>query len=140
VLRLSLSLSLALLVGGCSEGTDALKNGPADLAEPADLSLDERDLSVADLKGPSCGEVVICLAQCGFTNLQCDQMCTVGAQPAAAQQAGALAVCTALNCLGSLAGQDGGGGLGGMFAIIACMTSKCSMQVNACEGFPFNGQ
>jgi hypothetical protein len=129
-----------LLVGACSEGNDALKNAPPDLAEAVDMSAEQFDMTDVDLQGPTCGAIVICLAtQCGFTNLTCDQGCTAGAGQAAVTQAGSLAACTALNCLGSLGAQDGGG-LSGMLAIIGCMTMKCSGQVNACEGFPFAGQ
>jgi hypothetical protein len=94
------------------------------------------DLSMPDLKGPSCGQIVLCLFKCGFTNLTCDQMCTAGAQPTAIQESTALGLCTAQNCLSTLTG-SADAGAAGMLAVIGCIEKACPMQVNSCEDLPF---
>jgi hypothetical protein len=121
-------------LAGCSEGHDDLSGTP-DLAMAADAG-ETPDLSDFDLLGPSCGKIVICIFTCGVTDLTCDQTCVAGAQPAAIQQAGALTLCAAQNCLGGLGG-DGGVNPNNMLAIIACLEQMCPKQINACQDLPF---
>lgn len=130
---------LSLALGGCNEGHPELLNPNADLAARGDLP-DPSDMPQSgDLKmGPSCGQIVLCVVQCGVTNLACSQTCFQGAQPSALQQSGALVLCAATNCLAG-GGGDGGAGGGGMLAIFACLSSKCSDEVGKCEGLPFGG-
>ena len=138
---LGLAALVALAVVGCSrQGHD---DEAPDLAVAADLSV-APDLAMPDLKGPSCGQIFLCLLQqCQLTNLMCDQMCFQGAQPQALEQVGALAICAGINCLQGALGDGGlgGGGIGGaaFLQVIQCIESKCPNQTNACEDLPFAG-
>src|SRR6185503_13228801 len=104
-LSLGIICALALSAAACNEGHDEM--AMPDLAAKSDLSA-PLDLAAPDLAGPSCGAIVLCIFQCGVTNIQCDQTCVAGAQPKAIQEAGALALCAAQNCLST----DAGSGLG----------------------------
>ena len=130
--RLVLLASLVVALAGCNQGHDEL--AVADLAAASDSGV--ADLSAPDMSGPTCGHIVVCIITCGVTDFQCDQTCVAGAQPAAIQQAGALTLCAAQNCLQGLVGD---GGTSSMFAILQCLEQKCAMQVNGCEGLPFSG-
>jgi hypothetical protein len=131
--RAVLLASLVVALAGCNQGHDELS--VADLSVAADLG--GADLSAPDLKGPTCGQMAVCILACGVTDFQCDQGCVAGAMPAAIQEAGALTLCAAQNCLSGLLGGDGG--MGGTFAVLQCLKDKCPMQVDACEGLPFSG-
>jgi hypothetical protein len=114
----------------CSEGHDV-----ADMAATSDL-MTPLDLATPDLAGPACGAIMLCvLVQCQVQNLMCDQTCFQGAQPKALQEAAALAICAAANCLlgGGAGGSDGGLGL------VQCIESKCAKETDGCEGLPFAG-
>jgi hypothetical protein len=121
----------ALLLGGaCNQGGE-LAN-PIDFGAGADdlMSVAPPDLAgTADLAGPTCGHIVQCVIQCGLTDLTCDQTCFQGAQPEALQQAGALVLCAAQNCL--QAQPDGGSGMLGM---IQCLLQNCGTEVADCQG------
>jgi hypothetical protein len=108
--------------GGVGGGGVPSDGGPVmttgDLAEAADLQP----------AGKSCGEVIMCVVQCGFTNLTCSAGCAQGASPQAIQEAGALTLCAAQNCL-SLG--DGGINTGGIFQ---CLIGSCQQQVAGCSG------
>lgn len=134
----ALHIALACVaLAACDQG-NALSTGAVDFAQAdgggavGDLA-PPPDLTPVDLAEKSCGQIVSCVVQCGLTNLACDQMCVTGASPAAIQQAGALTLCAAQNCL---AGQftDGGMGGGGTAGIFECLLSNCGSQVGMCQG------
>lgn len=130
----ALGIALALALGACNEGNSEMMM--PDLAVHADLSV-PRDLAMPDLAGPTCGSIVLCIFKCGVTDLQCDQTCVAGAQPKAIQEAGALALCAAQNCLGGDAGAGLGSGPAGMLGILNCLEQSCGNEVNSCDGLPF---
>ncbi|HEY7957229.1 MAG: hypothetical protein ACHQ17_00460 [Polyangia bacterium] len=137
--KIALAFGLVVLASGlaCNEGHEEL--APPDLAAQSDLA-PARDLSMPDLLGPSCGKIILCILQCGVTNVQCDQTCVAGAQPAAIEQAGALALCAAQNCLQSDGGLSlGGGNPSDLLGIISCLQQSCPNEVNSCSDLPFVG-
>ena len=95
------------------------------------------------LTGPSCGEMVTCVLQCGLTNLSCSQGCFQGAKTDQITAAGALVLCAATNCLlggdggiGGLGGLGGGGGGlgGGTLELVTCMATSCQQELSDCGG------
>jgi hypothetical protein len=124
--RRLLSAALLLLLGAsCSEGHDELKMGDMTAVDDmAESSMD--DMSMPDMMVLSCGEIVRCIVTCGLTNLTCDQMCFTGADATSIQEAGALALCAATNCLNL------DGGTGNQLQIFMCLTQKCQSQVSMC--------
>jgi hypothetical protein len=132
VRALALAACLAAL-GGCDDDLYPA----ADMAAAADLS-EAPDLSMPDLRGPSCGELVTCVLMCGLSNLECAGQCVQGVQPATLQRVGALALCAATNCLNN---PDGGtvdfNTPASFIGLVICMSNECPDQVAACEGLPF---
>lgn len=127
-----LCLLAALCALGCSEEGPGM-HAP-DMTAQADLST-VRDLSMPDLSTPSCGQIILCVFQCGVTNITCDQGCVTNAQPQAIQEAGALVLCAAQNCLLT----DGGVNPSDMLSLLSCIEQQCPNEVNGCEGLPFAG-
>lgn len=127
-------IALAMSGLACNEGPEEL--APPDLAAASDLAI-AHDLAMPDLLGPSCGKIVLCILQCGVTNISCDQACVAGAQTAAIQQAGALALCAAQNCLQSDGGVSFGSNPSDLLGIINCLQQSCPNEVNSCSDLPF---
>jgi hypothetical protein len=128
---------LSVLALSCSEeGHPESASSTPDQAMVVDMSGASDDMGTDDLSSAvSCGQILTCVAaQCGLTNVTCDQMCVTGAPTTSITQAGALIACAALNCLG---GDGGGGGLGGgglNVGLFLCMQQHCSMQLANCPG------
>jgi hypothetical protein len=120
--------------GGQSTRVDLSTAPVVDLAEPVQPRV---DLSEPMPMGKSCGEILFCAVQCGFTDPQCLQMCGQDASPEALQQAGQLGICAFTNCLGGIGGGGGGGGGINPVQLISCLTQKCPTQLSNCDGLPF---
>jgi hypothetical protein len=133
----ALTIAIALAAVGCNEGNE-LATGAFDFAtatggDSGAIADAAADLSTGDLAARDCGQIVSCVLQCGTTNLTCLPQCVQNADPMAVQQAGALTLCAATNCL-NLLGGDGGAGGGGMAGIFQCLLSQCGSQVSMCQG------
>ncbi len=152
VVAIAFVFGLAL---GCDEGGPY--TGALDLSTQISGDLAQApsaDLSKVDLLGPDCGTLVKCSLGClagglgglgggggtggstGGTStdpITCLTMCGGGAQPAALQEAGALVLCAAQNCLSGLTGGDAGTG-GGTLGALQCVAQACPSQVAACPG------
>jgi hypothetical protein len=139
-------LCLALIVAACNEGHDEFLN--RDLAVVADLSGSDMPDGGADAAaGPTCGEMFTCLLMSGLGGggggggggLGGLGMCFQGAQPEAIQQATALGLCAATNCLGGIFGGGGDGGGINPIQIGICLLGQCSTEVENCEGLNLGG-
>jgi hypothetical protein len=133
-------LLVPLVTLACSEGHPGLF-GPQDLAVTQDMSVGDM---LPDMPaGKTCGEVFMCLlgglgggGGGGTGGLGNIGMCIQGVDPMAAQQAIALGICAATNCLGGLIPAPDAG-MADPTQTLICVALKCGNEVSNCKGLMF---
>ena len=123
---------MALL--GCNHGNNYMEPVEADLATAADLSIAP---DLAQMQGPSCGQIAMCALMCG-QDFACIGMCAQGADPQTLAALGGLLLCAGTNCV-SL--NPDAGGIGGIdpTELFMCLLQQCPQQLSMCGGFGFGG-
>jgi hypothetical protein len=142
--RIALAFASLLLVASCNEGHDDLLQ-PRDLAVSTDSGMSDM-ITGPSMDGPmgkTCGDVFKCLLGSGLGGggtgggtggLGNVGMCVMGVDPAGAQQAIALGICAATNCLAGLGGGPDAGAAIDPTKLFVCLLGKCAAQLSACDG------